>query len=160
MNDTCKNINYNNIFTNINNVYNKIKSNQVILENKNDDDYNLILDCNKTLIIENCENINLTLSKITQILIINSNNITINYNKPVIGFFISKSKNIKLKEIMTNNTDITYEFYNSYNIDVKNENNNVFIIINCDEITINKKSIFFNFFDSCCLIIGNNITYF
>ncbi len=58
MNDTCKNINYNNIFTNINNVYNKIKSNQVILENKNDDDYNLILDCNKTLIIENCENIN------------------------------------------------------------------------------------------------------
>ncbi len=61
---------------------------------------------------------------------------------------------------MTNNTDITYEFYNSYNIDVKNENNNVFIIINCDEITINKKSIFFNFFDSCCLIIGNNITYF
>ena len=60
MDDTCRNINYNNIFTNINNIYNKIKSNQVILENKNDDDYNLILDCNKTLIIENCENINLT----------------------------------------------------------------------------------------------------
>jgi len=162
MNDTVKNINYNNIINNINNTYNKIKSNQVILENKSNDNYNLILDCNKTLIIENCENINLTLSKITQILIINCKNIIINYNKPVIGFFISKSKNIKLNEIIANNTDITYEFYNSYNIDVKNENenNNIFIIINCYEIIINNKSIFFNFFDYGCLVIGNNITYF
>jgi hypothetical protein len=100
--------------------------------------------------------------KITQILIINCKNIVINYNKPVIGFFISKSKIIKLNENITNNTDITYEFSNSYNIDVNQyyRNNNIFIIIYCDEIFINKRSIFVNFFDSCCLIINNNITYF
>jgi hypothetical protein len=162
MNDTIKNINYNDIIKNINNSYNIIKNNQIILENKSNDDFNLLLDYNKTLIIENCENITITIPKITQILIINCKNIVINYNKPVIGFFISKSKNIKLNEIITNNTDITYEFFNSYNIDVKNQNgnNNIFIIIYCDEIFINKRSIFINFFDSCCLIIKNNITYF
>jgi len=161
MDDTCRNINYNNIFTNINNVYNKIKTNQIILENKSNEDYNLLLDYNKTLIIENCENITITISKITQIFIINCKNIVINYNKPIIGFFISNSKIIKLNEIIANNTDITYEFYNSYNIDVKNENeNNIFIIIYCDEICINKRSIFNNFFDTSCIIINNNITYF
>jgi len=161
MNDTSKNFNYNNIFTNINNVYNKIKTNQIILENKSNEDYNLLLDYNKTLIIENCENINITIPKITQIFIINCKNIIINYNKPIIGFFISNSKIIKLNEIIANNTDITYEFYNSYNIDVKNKNeNNIFIIIYCDEIYINKRSIFSNFFDTSCIIINNNITYF
>ena len=162
INDTIKNINYNDIIKNINNCYNIIKNNQIILENKSNDDFNLLLDYNKTLIIENCENITITIPKITQILIINCKNIVINYNKPVIGFFISKSKIIKLNETISNNTDITYEFYNSYNIDVKNqnENNNIFIIIYCDEIFINKRSIFINFFDSCCLIIDNNITYF
>jgi hypothetical protein len=162
MNDnSIININYDDVINNINNNYNKIKRNQVIFENKNNDNFNLQLDSNKTIIIENCENINLTLSKLTQILIINCKNISINYNKPVIGFFISKSKNIKLNEIITNNTDITYEFFNSYNIDVKNKNeNNIFIIIDCDKIFINNKSIFLNFFDSCCLVIDNNITYF
>ncbi len=160
MNNTSKNINYNNIFTNINNVYNKIKTNQIILENKSNDEYNLILDYNKTLIIENCEDISITIPKITQIFIINCKNIIINYNKPIIGFFISNSKIIKLNELLSNNTDITFEFYNSYNINVKNENNDIFIIIFCDEIYINKKSIFNNFFDSNCIIIDNNITYF
>jgi hypothetical protein len=162
MNDNM-NDNINDIIENINNSYNIIKKNQIILENKSNDDFNLLLDYNKTLIIENCENITITISKITQILIINCNNIVINYNKPVIGFFISKSKIIKLNEIITNNTDITYEFSNSYNIDVNqyyNNNNNIFIIIYCDEVFINKRSIFINFFDSCCLIIKNNITYF
>ena len=160
MNNTCKNINYNDIFTNINNVYNKIKTNQIILENKNNEYFNLLLDCNKTLIIENCENITITIPKIIQIFIINCKNITINYNKPIIGFFISNSKIIKLNELVSNNTDITFEFYNSYNINVKNENNDIFIIIFCDEIYINKRSIFNNFFDSNCIIINNNITYF
>ena len=164
MDDIIKNINYNDIIKNINNSYNIIKNNQIILENKRNDNFDLILDYNKTLIIENCENITITLPKITQILIINCKNIVINYNKPVIGFFISKSKIIKLNENITNNTDITYEFSNSYNIDVNqyynNNNNNIFIIIYCDEIFINKRSIFINFFDSCCLIIKNNITYF
>ncbi len=162
MDDIIKNINYNDIIKNINNSYNIIKNNQIILENKRNDNFDLILDCNKTLIIENCENITITIPKITQILIINCNNIVINYNKPVIGFFISKSKIIKLNENITNNTDITYEFSNSYNIDVNQyyNNNNIFIIIYCDEIFINKRSIFINFFDSCCLIINNNITYF
>lgn len=162
MNDTLKNINYNNIINNINTVYNKIKTNQIILENKSNEDFNLLLDYNNTLIIENCENITITIPKITQIFIINCKNIIINYNKPIIGFFISNSKIIKLNEIITNNTDITYEFNNSYNIDVinKNENNNIFIIIYCDEIFINKRSVFNNFFDSSCLIIDNVITYF
>ncbi len=160
MDDTCRNINYNHIFTNINNVYNKIKTNQIILENKSNENYNLLLDYNKTLIIENCENITITIPKITQIFIINCKNIIINYNKPIIGFFISNSKIIKLNELLSNYTNITFEFYNSNNIDVKNENNNVFIIIFCDEIYINKRSIFNNFFDSNCIIIDNNITYF
>jgi hypothetical protein len=155
MNDTLKNI-----IKNINNCYNIIKNNQIILENKKNDNFDLILDYNKTLIIENCENITITLPKITQILIINCKNIVINYNKPVIGFYISKSKSIKLNENISNDTNITYEIYNSQNIDVNNRNNNVFIIIFCDEIFINNKSIFLNFFDSCCLIIDNNITYF
>ena len=155
MNDTLKNI-----IKNINNCYNIIKNNQIILENKKNDNFDLILDYNKTLIIENCENITITLPKITQILIINCKNIVINYNKPVIGFYISKSKSIKLNENISNDTNITYEIYNSQNIDVNNRNNNVFIIIFCDEIFINNKSIFINFFDSCCLIIDNNITYF
>ena len=162
MNDTINNITYNNIIKNIKTSYNIIKNNQIIIENKNNDVFNLLLDTNKTLIIENCENITITIPKITQILIINCKNIIINYNKPVIGFFISKSKIIKLNENITNKTDITFEFYNSYNIDVKNknENNNIFIIINCDDIFINNRPIFQNFFDSCCLIIDNNITYF
>jgi hypothetical protein len=162
MNDTINNITYNNIIKNIKTSYNIIKNNQIIIENKNNDVFNLLLDTNKTLIIENCENITITIPKITQILIINCKNIIINYNKPVIGFFISKSKIIKLNENITNKTDITFEFYNSYNIDVKNqnENNNIFIIIYCDDIFINNRPIFQNFFDSCCLIIDNNITYF
>jgi hypothetical protein len=154
-------MNYNDIVNNINNCYNKIKNNQVILENITNKELNFMLDTTKTLIIENCENINITISKLTQIIIINCKNILINYNKPIIGFFISKSKTIQLIEFITNNTDITYEFYNSYNIDIKNKNNNnIFIIIYCDEIYINNKSIFINFFDSSCLIIDNNITYF
>ena len=103
---------------------------------------------------------NITIPKIIQILIINCKNIVINYNKPVIGFFISKSKYIKLNENTSNDTIITYEFYNSYNIQVNNQNNNIFIIIFCDEIFINNKAIFLNLFESCCIIIDNNITYF
>ena len=153
-------MNYNNIINNINNSYNIIKNNQIILENINNNDFNLQLDIKKTLIVENCQNINITIPKITQILIINCKNIVINYNKPVIGFFISKSKSIKLNETISNNTNITFEFYNSNNIDVNNQNDNIFIIIYCDEISINNKSIFLNLFDSCCFIIDNNITYF
>jgi hypothetical protein len=153
-------MNYNDIINNINISFNSIKKNQIIIENINNNDYNLLLDTNKTLIIENCQNINITIPKITQILIINCQNIVINYNKPVIGIFISKSKFIKLNENISNNTNITYEFYNSYNIDVNNKNDNIFIIIYCDEIYINNKSIYLNFFDSCCLIIDNNINYF
>lgn len=150
----------NNIINNINNSYNLIKNNQIIIENKNNNNINLILDVNKTLIIENCENINITITKITQILIINCKNIVINYNKPIIGFFISKSKSIKLNENLSSDTNITFEFYNSHNIDVNNQNDNIFIIIYCIEISINNKSIFLNFFESCCIIINNNITYF
>lgn len=153
-------MNYNDIINNINISYNKIKNNQVILENITNNDFNLILDTKKTLIIENCENININIPKITQILIINCKNILVNYIKPIIGFFISKSKKIKLNENFSNNTNITYEFYNSKNIEVNNQNYNIFIIIYCDDIYINKESIFVNFFDSCCLIIDNNITYF
>jgi len=153
-------MNYNDIINNINNIYNKIKNNQVILQNITNDDFNLLLDTNKTLIIENCENITITISKITQIFIINCKNIVINYNKPIIGFFISKSKIIKLNELITSNTNITYEFYNSHNIEINNQNYNIFIIIYCNDIIINNNNIFFNFFDSCCLIIDNNITYF
>jgi len=150
----------NNIINNINNSYNIIKNNQIILENKSNNEFNLVLDTKKTLILENCENINITIPKITQILIINCQNIIINYSKPIIGFFISKSKSIRLNENLSNDTNITYEFYNSHNINVNNQNNNIFIIIFCNEIYINNKSIFFNFFDSGCLIIDNNITYF
>jgi len=151
------------IINNINNNYNLIKKNQIILENQkniNNNNLNVILDIRKTLIIENCENINITIPKINQILIINCKNIIINYNNPVIGFYISKSKLIRLNQNNLCNTNITYEFYNSYNINVNNQNNSIFIIIYCDQISINNKLIFFNFFDSCCLIIDNNITYF
>jgi len=151
---------YNNIIDNININYNKIKNNQIIIENITNDDLNLSIGMNKTLIIENCENIHINLPKITQIIIINCKNIIINYNKPIIGFFISKSKSIKLYENISNDTNITFEFYNSNHINVINHNNNIFIIIFCDEISINNKSIFLNFFDSCCLIINDNITYF
>jgi hypothetical protein len=153
-------MNDNNIINNINNNYNIIKNNQVILENISNNDFNLLLDIKKTLIIENCENINITIPKITQVLIINCKNIVINYNKPVIGFFISKSKSIKLNENISNDTNITFEFYNSNHINVNNQNDNIFIIIYCDEISINNKSIFLNFFDSGCFIMNNNITYF
>lgn len=153
-------MNYNNIIDNINNNYNIIKNNQIVLENITNDNFNLLLDIKKTLIIENCENINITIPKITQILIINCKNIIINYNKPVIGFFISKSKSIKLNENMSSATNITFEFYNSNHINVNNQNDNIFIIIYCDEISINNESILLNIFNSCCFIIDNNITYF
>jgi hypothetical protein len=153
-------MNYNDIIKNINSSYNIIKKNQIILENISDNNFNLLLDIKKTLIIENCKNINITIPKITQILIINCKNIVINYNKPVIGFFISKSKYIRLNENISNDTNITCEFYNSYDIKVNNKNNNIFIIIYSDEIFINNKAIFLNFFESCCIIIDNNITYF
>jgi hypothetical protein len=153
-------MNYNDIINNINNSYNIIKKNQVILENISNNNFNLLLDNKKTLIIENCENINITIPKIIQILIINCKNIVINYNKPVIGFFISKSKYIKLNENISTDTIITYEFYNSCNIKVNNQNNNIFIIIFCDEIFINNKAIFLNLFESGCIIIDNNINYF
>ena len=152
------------IINNINNNYNLIKNNQVILQNKkniNNNDINLLLDIKKTLIIENCDNINITIPKITQILIIKSKNVVINYNKPVIGIFISNSKSIKLNENISSTTNITFEFYNSHYINVNNHNNNnIFLIIYCIEIFINNISIFLNFFNSCCLIIDNNITYF
>jgi hypothetical protein len=153
-------MNYNNIIDNINISYNKIKNNQIVLENITNNEFNLSIDMKKTLIIENCENININIPKITQILIINCKNIIINYDKPIIGFFISKSKSIKLYENLTNDTNITFEFYNSNHINVNNQNDNIFIIIFCDEISINNKSIFQNFFDSCCLIMNNNINYF
>lgn len=153
-------MNYNDIINNINSSYNTIKNNQVILENITNNDFNLQLETKKTLIIENCKNINITLSKITQIIIINCENILLNYIKPIIGFFITKSKSIKLNEIISNNTNITYEFYNSYNIEVINKNYNIFIIIFCDKIIIENETILFNFFDSGCLIIDNNISYF
>ena len=87
-------MNYNDIINNINISYNTIKNNQVILENITNNDFNLPLDIKKTLIIENCENIKINISKITQIIIINCKNILINYNKPIIGFFISKSNRL------------------------------------------------------------------
>jgi hypothetical protein len=42
MNDTINNINYNNIIKNIKTSYNIIKNNQIIIENKNNDVFNLL----------------------------------------------------------------------------------------------------------------------
>lgn len=152
------------IIENINKNYNDVKNNHLFLKNiqNKKEVIELSINSNKTLFIENCNNIIINISKITQIYIIKSTNITLNYIKPIIGIYITKSKYIKLYESSSNiDTDISIELYNSYFIDIKTQNKkNIYIIIYCTDININNLSIPLNIFQCCCLIYNDDITYF
>jgi hypothetical protein len=158
-------MNDNEIIDNINKNYNAVKNNHLFLQNieNKKEVIELSINSNKTLFIENCNNIIINISKITQIYIIKSTNITLNYIKPIIGIYITKSKYIKLHEssIIDIDTDITIELYNSYFIDIITQNKkNIYIIIYCTDININNLSIPLNVFQCCCLIYNDDITYF
>lgn len=156
------------IIENINKNYNNVKNNHLFLlniENKKEV-IDLSINSNKTLFIENCNNITINITKITQIFIIKSTNIILNYKKPIIGIYITNSNNIKLNEtisfINTNiDTDITIELYNSYFINIKTQNKkNIYIIIYCTDININNLSLPLNIFQCCCFMYNDIITYF
>lgn len=159
-------MNDNEIIENINKNYNDIKNNHYFLQNiKNKKEViNLSINSNKTLFIENCNDIIINITKITQIFIIKSTNITLNYKKPIIGIYITKSKHIKLYEsstIIDTDTDITIELYNSDFIDIKTQNKkNIYIIIYCTDININNLSLPLNIFQCCCLMYNDDITFF
>ncbi len=154
----------NEIIENINKNYNDVKNNHLVLQNieNKKEVIELSINSNKTLFIENCNNLIINISKITQIYIIKSTNIILNYIKPIIGIYITKSKNIKLHESLSAiDTDITIELYNSYFIDIKTQNKkNIYIIIYCTDININNLSIPLNIFECCCLIYNDDIIYF
>ena len=90
----------NEIIENIYKNYNNVKNNHLFLQNieNKKEVIDLFINSNKTLFIENCNNIIINISKITQIFIIKSTNIILNYIKPIIGIYITKSKHIKLSE--------------------------------------------------------------
>ncbi len=154
------------IIENINKNYCIVKNNNLLLENiKNKNEViDLSLNSNKTLLIENCNDIIINITKINQIFIIKSNNIKLNYKKPIIGIFITNSNNIKLHEIVTienTNTDITIELYNSNFINILTQNkNNIYIILYCNDIDINNYSLPLNIFQSCCFMYNDILTYF
>jgi hypothetical protein len=154
------------IIENINKNYNNVKNNHLFLQNieNKKEVIDLSITSNKTLFIENCNNITINITKITQIFIIKSTNIILNYKKPIIGIYITNSKNIKLNEIISiinTNTDITIELYNSYFIYIKTLNKkNIYIIIYCTDIDINNLSLPLNIFQCCCFICNDNIKYF
>lgn len=154
------------IIENINKNYCIVKNNNLLLENiKNKNEViDLSLNSNKTLLIENCNDIIINITKINQIFIIKSNNIKLNYKKPIIGIFITNSKNVKLHEIVSienTNTDITIELYNSNFINIVTQNkNNIYIILYCNDININNFSLPLNIFQCCCFMYKDNITYF
>ena len=156
----------NEIIENIYKNYNNVKNNHLFLQNieNKKEVIDLFINSNKTLFIENCNNIIINISKITQIFIIKSTNIILNYIKPIIGIYITKSKHIKLSEsstIIDTDTDITIELCNSYFIDIKTQNKkNIYIIIYCTDININNLSLPLNVFQCCCLIYNDNLTYF
>ena len=154
------------IIENINKNYCIVKNNNLLLENiKNKNEViDLSLNSNKTLLIENCNDIIINITKINQIFIIKSNNIKLNYKKPIIGIFITNSNNIKLYEtvpIENTNTDITIEIYNSNFINISTQNkNNIYIILYCNDININNFSLPLNIFQCCCFMYNDIITYF
>jgi hypothetical protein len=154
------------IIENINKNYCIVKNNNLLLENiKNKNEViDLSLNSNKTLFIENCNDIIINITKINQIFIIKSNNIKLNYKKPIIGIFITNSNNIKLNEIVTienTNTDITIELYNSNFINILTQNkNNIYIILYCNDIDINNFILPLNIFQCCCFMYNDIITYF
>jgi len=154
------------IIENINKNYCIVKNNNLLLENiKNKNEViDLSLNSNKTLLIENCNDIIINITKINQIFIIKSNNIKLNYKKPIIGIFITNSNNIKLHEMVTienTNTDITIELYNSKFINIVTQNkNNIYIILYCNDIDINNFSLPLNIFQCCCFMYNDIITYF
>lgn len=156
----------NEIIENINKNYNDVKNNHLFLQNieNKKEVIDLSINLNKTLFIENCNNIIINITKITQIFIIKSTNIIIKYKKPIIGIYITNSNNIKLYEnisIIDTNTDITIELYNSYFIDIKTLNKkNIYIIIYCTDIDINNLSLPLNMFQCCCFMYNDIITYF
>jgi hypothetical protein len=154
------------IIENINKNYNNVKNNHLFLQNieNKKEVIDLSINSNKTLFIENCNNIIINITKITQIFIIKSTNIILNYQKPIIGIYITNSNNIKLNEIISiinTNTDITIELYNSYFIYIITLNkNNIYIIIYCTDIDINNLSLPLNIFQCCCFMCNDIITYF
>ncbi len=151
------------IIENINKNYCIVKNNNLLLENiKNKNEViDLSLNSNKTLLIENCNDIIINITKINQIIIIKSNNIKLNYKKPIIGIFITNSKNIKLNETVSTDTDITIELYNSNFINILTQNKkNIYIILYCNDININNFSLPLNIFQCCCFMYNDIINYF